>query len=70
MRDMTATFRSTLEKDAESVAFAIEVALREARSYPAPILHMNADGLVIEYNSASTGAKIFEKLSRLETNNS
>jgi hypothetical protein len=31
---------------------------------------MNADGLVIEYNSASTGAKIFENLSRLETNNS
>lgn len=70
MKDMTATFRSTLEKDAESVAFAIEVALREARSYPAPILHMNADGLVIEYNSVSTGGKIFEKISRLERNNS
>lgn len=70
MTDMTATFRSTLEKDAESVAFAIEVALREARSCPAPILHMNADGLVIEYNSASTGGKIFEKISRLERNNS
>lgn len=64
------SFRNTLEKDAESVAFAIEVALREARSCPAPILHMNADGLVIEYNSRNGGHKMFEKISRVAINNS
>jgi hypothetical protein len=42
----------------------------EARNNPAPVLHMNADGLVIEYNDEETGHKIFEKISNVQKNNS
>tara|TARA_Y100000385_G_C12542236_1_gene404290 strand:- start:82 stop:216 length:135 start_codon:yes stop_codon:yes gene_type:complete len=42
----------------------------EASNNPAPVLHMNADGLVIEYNDEETGHKIFEKISDVQKNNS
>jgi len=35
-----------------------------------PKLHMNSDGLVLEYNDKSTGHKMFEKISGLKKNNS
>ncbi len=35
-----------------------------------PKLHMNSDGLVLEYNEKGTGHKIFEKISGLKKNNS
>ena len=42
----------------------------EARPNPVPILHMNSDGLVLEYNDAETGHKRFEKISGVKKNNS
>ena len=56
------TFRNTLAMHPGDIAHRIEWALREAREDPAPALHMNADALVIEYNDASTGHKMFEKI--------
>ena len=35
-----------------------------------PKLHMNNDGLVLEYNEKGTGYKRFEKMSGIEKNNS
>jgi len=35
-----------------------------------PKLHMNGDGLVLEYNEKGTGYKRFEKMSGIEKNNS
>jgi hypothetical protein len=42
----------------------------EASKNPAPILHMNADALVIEYTDWETGHKRFEKISDIRKNNS
>ena len=63
---LTVNFRNTLNLHPGDVANRIEWALREARIDPAPLLHMNADGLVIEYNDRTTGAKMFEKICRVE----
>lgn len=35
-----------------------------------PKLHMNSDGLVLEYNEKDTGYKRFEKISGVKKNNS
>lgn len=59
------SFRNTLALPAGDVANRIEWCLREAKDCPEPILHMNNDGLVIEYNSRATGSKIFEKICNL-----
>ena len=55
-------FRDTLKMHPGDIANRIEWALREARDDPAPALHMNADALVIEFNDAKTGAKMFERI--------
>lgn len=59
-----------LKENADSVCFRIQSYMIEASNNPAPVLHMNADGLVIEYNDEETGHKIFEKISDVQKNNS
>lgn len=59
---LTQNFRNTLKLHPGDVANRIEWALREARIDPVPLLHMNADALVIEYNDRTTGAKMFERI--------
>ena len=61
-----------LKSSAENIAFR----LRTFCVYEAdvekfiPKLHMNGDGLVLEYNEKGTGYKRFEKMSGVEKNNS
>jgi len=60
-----------LKESAETIVFRISsFCTYEARPNPAPILHMNSDGLVLEYNDAETGHKRFEKISGVKKNNS
>lgn len=59
-----------LKENADSVCFRIQSYMIEASNNPAPVLHMNADALVIEYNDEETGHKIFEKISDVQKNNS
>ena len=59
-----------LKENADSVCFRIQSFMMEARNNPAPVLHMNGDALVLEYNDAETGHKRFEKISGLKKNNS
>ena len=51
--------------DVDSVIFRLEVLMREAKDSPQPRLLVNADALVLEYNDALTGAKVFEKVAAL-----
>jgi len=45
--------------------------MREADFFKSvPRLHMNADGLVMEFNQLGTGYKRFEKISGVRKNNS
>jgi len=69
------TFRCVtveLKESAEAIVFCIssfcthEADLKKFE----PKLHMNSDGLVLEYNDKSTGHKMFEKISGLKKNNS
>ena len=61
-----------LKGNAENIAFR----LRTFCVYEAdvekfiPKLHMNSDGLVLEYNEKGTGYKRFEKIAGVEKNNS
>ena len=61
-----------LKGNAENIAFR----LRTFCVYEAdvekfmPKLHMNNDGLVLEYNEKGTGYKRFEKIAEVEKNNS
>lgn len=61
-----------LKDSAENIAFR----LRTFCIYEAdvekfmPKLHMNNDGLVLEYNEKGTGYKRFEKIAGVEKNNS
>lgn len=60
-----------LKENADSVCFRIQSFMMEADFYKStPVLHMNADGLVLEYNDAETGHKRFEKISGVKKNNS
>ena len=59
-----------LKENADSVCFRIQSYMIEASRNPAPILHMNANALVIEYTDAETGHKRFEKISDIRKNNS
>ena len=60
-----------LRESADTVIFRLESFMREADFYKStPSLHMNADGLVLEYNDAETGHKRFEKISGVRKNNS
>lgn len=62
--------RKTLRLNAGDVATRIEFMLREAAPDPAPILHMNADALVMEFTDTNTGFKVFQRVSGLKKNNS
>lgn len=61
-----------LKESAEAIVFCIssfcthEADLKKFE----PKLHMNSDGLVLEYNDAETGHKMFEKISGVKKNNS
>ena len=59
-----------LDRDASSCAFFIESFLREASHRHPSVLHLNSDGLVIEYNDIETGQKRFETISVMRKNNS
>ena len=59
-----------LKENADSVCFRIQSFMMEANNNPAPVLHMNEDGLVLEYNDKETGHKRFEKISGVRKNNS
>lgn len=55
------------------VADRINFILRDAMDNPAPVLRINADGIVLEYTmrtQSGTKAKFFEKVARLRKNNS
>ena len=60
-----------LKENVDTVIFRLESFMQEADFYKStPILHMNADGLVLEYNEWETGYKRFEKISGVKKNNS
>lgn len=60
-----------LNKPAEAIWWEIGAWLREADTEKfEPRLHMNSDGLVLEYNEKGTGYKRFEKISEVRKNNS
>ena len=62
--------RDSVAQTVENVIHNLEVVLREAKDNPAPILHINADALVVEYNHKEFGSKMFERVADLEKNNS
>lgn len=60
-----------LNKPAEGIWWEIGAWLREADIEKfEPILHVNHDALVIEYNERGTGYKRFEKIAGVQKNNS
>jgi len=63
-------FMCALRDDPKTVSNRIALHFGRARLDPAPILHMNANALVIEYNSYDTGHKCWETISEVAKNNS
>ena len=61
---------SALQDDPKTVSNRIALHFSRARLDPAPVLHMNANALVIEYNSYDTGHKCWETISQVAKNNS
>ena len=61
---------SALQDDPKTVSNRIALHFGRARLDPAPVLHMNSDALVIEYNSYDTGHKRWETISQVVKNNS
>jgi hypothetical protein len=61
---------SVVAQTVENVMHNLEVILKEAKDNPAPILRVNADALVVEYNHIEFGCKMFERVADLEKNNS
>ena len=61
---------SQLQDDPKTVSNRIALHFGKARLDPAPVLHMNSDALVIEYNSYATGNKCWETISLVAKNNS
>ena len=59
-----------LQDNPKTVSNRIALHFSKARLNPAPVLHMNADALVIEYNSYDTGQKRWETISEVAKNNS
>ena len=59
-----------LKESVDTVLFRIESFMREADHGKGLTLHMNNDGLVLEYNEWETGHKRFEKISGVKKNNS
>ena len=58
-------FMSALQDDPKTVSNRIALHFGRARLDPAPVLHMNADALVIEYNCFDTGHKRWETISEV-----
>ena len=61
---------SALQDNPKTVSNRIALHFSRARLDPAPVLHMNSDALVIEYNSYDTGHKRWETISEVAKNNS
>jgi len=61
---------SQLQDNPKTVSNRIALHFGKAKSDPAPVLHMNADALVIEYNDFGNGQKRWETISRVTKNNS
>ena len=61
---------SALQDDPKTVSNRIALHFAKAKTDPAPVLHMNSDALVIEYNSYDTGYKRWETISEVVKNNS
>ena len=59
-----------LQDDPKTVSNRIALHFSRAQVEPRPVLHMNADALVIEYNSYATGHKLWETISEVAKNNS
>ena len=59
-----------LKESADTVIFRIESFMREADHGKGLALHINNDGLVLEYNEWETGHKRFEKISGVKKNTS
>ena len=59
-----------LQEDTKTVSNRIALHFQRAKTTPAPVLHMNADALVIEYNSFDTGYKMWETIASVAKNNS
>ena len=59
-----------LQDDPKTVSNRIALHFSRAQVDPKPVLHMNADALVIEYNSYATGYKCWETISKVAKNNS
>jgi hypothetical protein len=59
-----------LQDNPKTVSNRIALHFSKARLDPAPVLHMNSDALVIEYNSYATGHKRWETISEVAKNNS
>jgi hypothetical protein len=59
-----------LQEDPKTVSNRIALHFERAKTIPAPVLHMNADALVIEYNAFDTGHKKWETIARVAKNNS
>ena len=56
---------SALQDNPKTVSNRIALHFGRARLDPAPVLHMNADALVIEYNCFDTGHKRWETISEV-----
>lgn len=59
-----------LHEDPKTVSNRIALHFSRARVEPRPVLHMNADALVLEYNAFDTGYKKWETIARVAKNNS
>ena len=59
-----------LQENPKTVSNRIALHFDRAKTTPKPVLHMNADALVIEYNDFGTGVKRWETIARVEKNNS
>ena len=60
-----------LTESPDTVIFRIESFMREADLHKfSPVLHLNSNALVMEYNDAETGHKRFEKIAEVKKNNS
>jgi len=59
-----------LHEDPKTVSNRIALHFQRAKAIPAPVLHMNADALVMEYNAFDTGYKRWETIASVAKNNS
>lgn len=58
---MSRIVSSTLEE----VIFSLEVVLKEAANIPEPRLIINANAIVVEYNTFNTNRKRFERIATI-----